>query len=210
MRPTSSWSPSGAIRRRPSPSPRCARPMNIPMRSSSSWRPITSSATPKASRKPAGSRRSRRLDGHIMTFGIAPTFPATSYGYIAKGAALDKEGGLQGRALHREARCQCRREIHRPRISVERRLFSVRPAGHACRARPLRARNSRGGDLRACRRQHRSRFHPFGQGGVRARTEDLHRLRGDRKDTARRRPAGILFLVGRGKLGRGLECGRRR
>ena len=33
--------------------------------------------------------------GHIMTFGIAPTFPATSYGYIAKGVPLDKEGGFK-------------------------------------------------------------------------------------------------------------------
>jgi mannose-1-phosphate guanylyltransferase / mannose-6-phosphate isomerase len=33
--------------------------------------------------------------GQIMTFGIAPTFPATSYGYIAKGAALAKDAGYK-------------------------------------------------------------------------------------------------------------------
>ena len=33
--------------------------------------------------------------GRIMTFGIAPTFPATSYGYIARGTALDKDGGYK-------------------------------------------------------------------------------------------------------------------
>ena len=33
--------------------------------------------------------------GHIMTFGIAPSFPATSYGYIAKGPPLEKEGGFK-------------------------------------------------------------------------------------------------------------------
>ena len=93
--PTSFWSPYGAIPQPPSRSRPSAPRRSIPTRSSSSWRPITSSATTKASPKLAGSPRRGPARGQIMTFGIAPTFPATSYGYIAKGAALAKDAGYK-------------------------------------------------------------------------------------------------------------------
>ena len=42
-------------------------------------------------------------EGRIVTFGIRPTAPATSYGYIRPGAKLNGAAVLRGRGLRREA-----------------------------------------------------------------------------------------------------------
>ncbi len=145
-----------------------------------------------------------------MTFGIAPSFPATSYGYIAKGAALDKEGGFK-----------VERFIEKPDANAAAKYISQ---GYLWNG---------GYFLFAPQVMHAElgRFAPdileAATSALAAASIDLDFIRLDKaaferapktsidyavieKDTARGRSAGVLFLVGRGKLGRGLECRRRR
>ncbi len=60
----------------------------------------------------ARARQAERLaeQGHLVTFGIPPTYPETGFGYIERGEALDA-GRLSGRAVHGEAVTgSCRRQ----------------------------------------------------------------------------------------------------
>ncbi len=55
---------------------------------------------------PAAAGRDAAAAGHIVTFGIRPTAPKTSYGYIRRGEALGFDGRQPGRGLRGEAGCR--------------------------------------------------------------------------------------------------------
>src|SRR5262249_42398802 len=63
-------------------------------------------------------------EGRIVTFGIEPTGPVTSYGYIRPGKKLN---GASVRAVdvRREARCCYRSDVCRRSLSLEQRQFPV-------------------------------------------------------------------------------------
>ena len=55
-------------------------------------------------------------DGHLVTIGIEPTWPATGFGYIRAGAALRRcRDRPAGRRVRREAGCRARRLLCRVR-----------------------------------------------------------------------------------------------
>ena len=75
--------------------------------------------------------------GRIVTFGIKPTEPKTSYGYILPRRADRLGRRLRGRELRGKAGRRNRRALCRRRLSVEFRQFPVprrRAAGRAWRA----------------------------------------------------------------------------
>ena len=96
--------------------------------------------------------------GHIVTFGITPSAPKTSYGYIRRGKPTGSDRRLRGRGVRRKAERRDRGALCRRGLSVEFRQFPVsrrRAAGRAC---ALRAGHGGGGGGGGRRRQQRSRL----------------------------------------------------
>jgi mannose-1-phosphate guanylyltransferase / mannose-6-phosphate isomerase len=81
---------------------------------------------PQARRIPRSCRSAAlaAAEGRIVTFGIEPTGPVTSYGYIHPGKKLNG-ASVRGRRLCREARCCHRSNVCRRSLSLEQRQFPV-------------------------------------------------------------------------------------
>ena len=142
--------------------------------------------------------------GRIVTFGIKPSEPKTSYGYILPGAG-DRRRRARGRALRREAGRRHRRALRQGRLSVEFRQLPVPRRRAAGRARAARAGNGRGGRRRGRQGHHRSRLPAARPGGLRARAAEVDRLCGDGKDRPRRGGRGRLPLVRHRLVGRAVR-----
>ena len=153
-------------------------------------------------------------DGKIVTFGIKPTDPATSYGYIRPASKLDG-----GAAVLVEAFVEKPDAATAARYVADNYLWN---SGNFMfradvmldeieRFEPAMAEAARGGGRR--RGTQDLDFLRLAAGAVRARAEEIDRLCGDGAHQARRRRAGRYRLVGYRKLGRGVgrsRAGRRR
>ena len=62
---------------------------------------------PNAVREACRQAAEAAANGRIVTFGIAPTHPATNYGHIRPGAALNGAGMREVEAFVEKARCSC-------------------------------------------------------------------------------------------------------
>ncbi len=115
--------------------------------------------------------------GHLVTFAIAPTFPATGYGYLKMGAAIDA-----GRGQYRLDRfvekpdLATAQGLSRPgRLCLEQRhvrLHAGDAAGGLCRAAAGHA-----GGVKAAMGSAAAAMRPARCGGLCDRAFDLHRLR---------------------------------
>ena len=79
--------------------------------------------------------------GRIVTFGIKPTEPKTSYGYIRRGKTERSKGRLRGRGLCRETGCRHCRALCLRRLSLELRQLPVPRRRAAGGVATLRARD---------------------------------------------------------------------
>ena len=77
--------------------------------------------------------------GRIVTFGITPSAPKTSYGYIRRWQAVRRRRGLCGRGVRRKAQLRDRRPLRGRGLSVEFGQFPVSRRGAAVGAQALRA-----------------------------------------------------------------------
>ena len=93
-KPTLCWSRRGAIPPWRSPSRRNWHAAASRKHACSSLPPITSCAISRRWKTPAGKLPKAAAAGSIVTFGITPTYPATSYGYIRPGAKLNGGAAL--------------------------------------------------------------------------------------------------------------------
>ena len=94
LMPTLCWSRRAAIPPWRSPSPRSWQAAGGGRKHAcSSLPPITSRAT-KALENPCREAAKAAAAGSIVTFGITPTYPATSYGYIGPGVKLNGGAAL--------------------------------------------------------------------------------------------------------------------
>jgi mannose-1-phosphate guanylyltransferase/mannose-6-phosphate isomerase len=142
--------------------------------------------------------------GRIVTFGICPSAPATSYGYIRPGAKLNGSAVLGVEAF-----------VEKPDVATAARYvadnYLWNSGNFMFRADvmldefPLRARDG-GGRARGGRRDDAgSGFPPSRRGAVRPRAAQVDRLRRDGTHQARRRGAGRHGLVGTSAAG--MRCG---
>ena len=113
---------------------------------------------PEDFREACRSAAAAAADGRIVTFGIEPTYPATSYGYIRPGETAQRRVRARGRGVRREARCGDRRDLRGGSLPLEQRQFPVPCRDHARRDRALRAGDGRGRQGGGCRPHARSRF----------------------------------------------------
>ena len=115
-------------------------------------------------------------EGYVMTLGVAPTAPATGYGYIHPGSPIPGTGRLPGRALRREAGRRHRGPLHRGRLPVEQRQLPVPLGRDAGGAEGPRAGRARRRPRRRRGRKIRPRLPEARRRGLRQGAEDLHRL----------------------------------
>ena len=113
------------------------------------WRspPTTSSSTCRSSAPLVSPAAKPPRPDRIVTFGIKPTEPKTSYGYILPGEAIGKSGVYVRQELRREAGRRDRRPLCPRRLSVEfrqlpvpRRRAAVRTGDGSSRRSPKRSR----------------------------------------------------------------------
>ena len=131
--------PRAAIRLQPSP-PRLQLPPPATRRPSC-WRspPITSFSDVEAFRATCLAGRAVADTGRIVTFGIKPTEPKTSYGYILPGEALGNGGVHAVESFVEKPDVATAARYRARRLSVEFRQFSVprrRPAVELERLEP--------------------------------------------------------------------------
>ena len=172
------------------------------------WRspPTTSSSTLEEFRATCLAGLKAAEAGHIVTFGITPSAPKTSYGYIRRGKPTRRRRRLRGRGLRREA------GRRRPRRAMSPKAICGIPA-ISCFAP-------------TCCWRSLTRFEPamvtaveaavagasddlgflrLDAGGVRARAAEVDRLCGDGEDRPRRRGRRQFPLVRHRLLGRDLR-----
>ena len=111
-------------------------------------------------------------EGRIVTFGIKPTHPATSYGYIRPGEKLNG-AFARGRGVRGEARCRDRCQLRGGTVFVEQRQLPVSRRDHARRDRALRAGDGRGRQSGGCRPHARPRFSAAGKRTLRTRPQEI-------------------------------------
>ena len=144
--------------------------------------------------------------GRIVTFGIKPTEPKTSYGYILPGEPIGKTGVHAVKRFVEKPDAATAATLCARRLSVEFRQLPVPRRRAAVGAGAARAGDGRRRSKAAvAKATHRSRLPAAGAGGLRARAAEVDRLRGDGEDRPRRGGHRRLPLVGHRQLGRAVR-----
>ncbi|MGY4416358.1 NDP-sugar pyrophosphorylase family protein [Bradyrhizobium sp. LB7.1] len=141
--------------------------------------------------------------GRIVTFGVKPERPATEYGYISPGEVISGTVHAVARFVEKPDAVKAADYVNSGYLWNSGNFMF--PGQRAARRIPQGRRGERGGDLQ-CRRQcrPRSRLRDAGARGIRRGQGDLGRLCGDGEDRARSGGAGVLRLVRRRLLARGV------
>ena len=148
--------------------------------------------------------------GRIVTFGIAPTNPATNYGYIRPGEKLNGSHVRAVEAFVEKPDAADRRHLRGGWLSLEQRQFPVSRRDHAGGDRALRASHGRGCQGGGQRPHARPRFPAACARAFRPRAEEIDRLRRDGAHQTRRRDSRRYRLVRCRQLERGLGHSRSR
>ena len=149
--------------------------------------------------------------GHIVTFGITPTAPKTSYGYIRRGAADRRRRGSSGRGVRREAGRRDRGALCRRGLSVELGQFPVPRRRAAGGARALTSPRWReAAEAAVARAASDLGFVRLEPEAFAQRAAEVDRLCGDGEDRPRRGGRRQVPLVRHRLLGRDLRHRRAR
>ena len=119
------------------------------------------------------SAASAAAEGRIVTFGIEPTAPVTSYGYIHPGKTLNGASVHAVEAFVEKPDAAGRRDLRRRWLSLEQRQFPVSCRDDAERDRALRAGYGGGRKSRGRGADLRSRFHAARRGALCARADEV-------------------------------------
>ena len=118
-------------------------------------------------------------EGRIVTFGIRPTAPATSYGYIRPGAKLNGAAALAVEAFVEKPDAATAARYVAEQLSLEQRQLHVPRRRDARRDHALRARDGGGRARRRRADDAGSRLPAARRRAVRPRAEEVDRLCGD-------------------------------
>ena len=92
---------------------------------------------PEAFRDACRTAASAAAEGRIVTFGIEPTGPVTSYGYVHPGEKLNGASVRAVEAFVEKPDAADRRDLRRRSLPLEQRQFPVSRRDHAQRDRAL-------------------------------------------------------------------------
>ena len=128
---------------------------------------------PEAFRDACRSAASAAAEGRIVTFGIEPTGPVTSYGYVRPGEKLNGASVRAVEAFVEKPDAADRRDLRRRSLPLEQRQFPVSRRDDAERDRALRAGYGGGRKSRGRWPNARSRFHAARSRALCARADEV-------------------------------------
>ena len=143
--------------------------------------------------------------GRIVTFGIKPTEPKTSYGYILPGEPIGKNGVHAVKSFVEKPDAATAARYVRDGYLWNSGNFLFRADVLLSELGAARAGDGEGDRGRGRECHQRSRLPAPAAGGFRARAAEIDRLRGDGKDRPRRGGGRRLPLVGHRQLGRAVR-----
>ena len=143
--------------------------------------------------------------GRIVTFGIKPTEPKTSYGYILPGEAIGSGGVHAVKSFVEKPDAATAARYVRDGYLWNSGNFLFRADVLLSELERLEPEMAERGQSRRCECQQRSRLPAPAAGSLRARAAEIDRLCGDGKNRPRRGRGGAIPLVGHRQLGRAVR-----